>query len=224
MVKPSLRTMVGFLGALPREGWALNSLTSEARLGVYAESFARFVERIAGDRARYPFDRARCAQQALRAFRRRLSLPGARRQLLAFLSTPDWTATLRETITSRPPSASSSGPPYYIPTVVIHGAEDPLSPPANGERVSAAIPGSRLILVEGMGHPLLPALRKRYVGWIAQNIRAGEAAAAQRGELSSYGKVNPSQTASPSSDLPANTGGSADSKANELPTGANSKL
>jgi pimeloyl-ACP methyl ester carboxylesterase len=40
------------------------------------------------------------------------------------------------------------------PTLVIHGTDDPMFPPAHGEALAAAIPGARLLLVEGLGHEL----------------------------------------------------------------------
>ncbi len=48
------------------------------------------------------------------------------------------------------------------PTLVIHGPEDPLIPPAGGKDTAAHIPGAELMLVDGMGHdfpaPLVGAL------------------------------------------------------------------
>lgn len=41
-----------------------------------------------------------------------------------------------------------------LPTLVIHGDADILVPVENGRRMAAAIPGSRLLEIEGMGHDL----------------------------------------------------------------------
>jgi pimeloyl-ACP methyl ester carboxylesterase len=41
-----------------------------------------------------------------------------------------------------------------VPTLVIHGVEDILIPAGNGRLVAAAVPGARLIEIEGMGHDL----------------------------------------------------------------------
>jgi pimeloyl-ACP methyl ester carboxylesterase len=41
-----------------------------------------------------------------------------------------------------------------IPVLVIHGTDDPLVPVEGGKETAAAIPGARLILIEGMGHDL----------------------------------------------------------------------
>lgn len=49
-----------------------------------------------------------------------------------------------------------------VPTLVIHGLDDTLISPSGGERTAELVPGSRLVLVEDMGHdrpqPLWPQL------------------------------------------------------------------
>jgi len=42
------------------------------------------------------------------------------------------------------------------PTVVVHGADDPLVPAEGGRDTAAAIPGARLVEIPGMGHTLPP--------------------------------------------------------------------
>ncbi|GAA1553325.1 alpha/beta hydrolase [Actinomadura kijaniata] len=41
-----------------------------------------------------------------------------------------------------------------VPTLVLHGADDPLIKPSAGRRVAARVPGARLALLPGMGHDL----------------------------------------------------------------------
>ena len=41
-----------------------------------------------------------------------------------------------------------------IPSLVIHGDEDPLVPLAGGKATADAIPGAKFIIVKGMGHVL----------------------------------------------------------------------
>lgn len=43
-------------------------------------------------------------------------------------------------------------PLVKVPTVVIHGSEDPIFPPDHGKALAAAIPGSKYVPVKGMGH------------------------------------------------------------------------
>jgi pimeloyl-ACP methyl ester carboxylesterase len=45
-----------------------------------------------------------------------------------------------------------------VPTVVLHGADDPLVPPLGGEATAEAIPGAELRVIPGMGHDLPPGL------------------------------------------------------------------
>jgi pimeloyl-ACP methyl ester carboxylesterase len=40
------------------------------------------------------------------------------------------------------------------PALVIHGADDPLFPPAHGEALAREIPGARLLVIDGLGHEL----------------------------------------------------------------------
>jgi pimeloyl-ACP methyl ester carboxylesterase len=44
-----------------------------------------------------------------------------------------------------------------VPALVVHGTNDPLFPLPHGEALAAAIPGARLLVVEGMGHQVPPA-------------------------------------------------------------------
>jgi pimeloyl-ACP methyl ester carboxylesterase len=41
-----------------------------------------------------------------------------------------------------------------VPTLVIHGADDPLVPVEGGKDTAEAIPGAELMIIEGMGHDL----------------------------------------------------------------------
>jgi pimeloyl-ACP methyl ester carboxylesterase len=45
-----------------------------------------------------------------------------------------------------------------VPTVVIHGSVDPLITLSGGERTAELVPGAELIVLEGMGHDLPPAV------------------------------------------------------------------
>jgi pimeloyl-ACP methyl ester carboxylesterase len=50
------------------------------------------------------------------------------------------------------------------PTVVIHGKADKLMRPSGGKAIAAAIPGARLVLLDGMGHDLPEPLFEQIVG------------------------------------------------------------
>jgi pimeloyl-ACP methyl ester carboxylesterase len=42
------------------------------------------------------------------------------------------------------------------PTLVVHGTDDPLFPPAHGEALAREIPGARLLILPGVGHEVPP--------------------------------------------------------------------
>jgi pimeloyl-ACP methyl ester carboxylesterase len=86
-----------------------------------------------------PFDEARARRKAERAVDRCFYPDGAMRQLAAIFAAPDRTAGLGR---------------LTIATLVIHGENDPLVPPANGRQTAAALPRARLIMIPGMGHAL----------------------------------------------------------------------
>ena len=71
-------------------------------------------------------DEAGVRERAAAAWDRGLHAPGRVRQLAAIVTAPDRTAALRA---------------VRVPTVVIHGAADPLVSPVGGESTAAAIPG-----------------------------------------------------------------------------------
>jgi pimeloyl-ACP methyl ester carboxylesterase len=58
-----------------------------------------------------------------------------------------------------------------VPTVVIHGEDDPLVNVSGGEATAKAIPGADLLVIPGMGHDQPPALWDRIIGAIVANAR-----------------------------------------------------
>lgn len=81
---------------------------------------------------------------------------GPRRQLAAVIDTGD----LRKNFTRK----------ISAPTLVIHGSEDPLAPPAGGVDVSKNIKGARLEIIEGMGHDIPKKFRPRIAGLIVEHF------------------------------------------------------
>ena len=65
-------------------------------------------------------------------------------------------------------------PTIRVPTLVVHGLADKLRDASGGRATAAAIPGSELVLVEGMGHNLPPALWERIADHILDVVRKGE--------------------------------------------------
>lgn len=58
-----------------------------------------------------------------------------------------------------------------IPTLVIHGSEDPLIPVACAKDIARTVPGATLLIIEGMGHALgdTPEIWPRLVDAIARH-------------------------------------------------------
>lgn len=59
-----------------------------------------------------------------------------------------------------------------IPALVVHGRDDPLVPVAAGRDTAANIPGSKLEIIEGMGHNIPLPLVPRFVTLIAQHAHS----------------------------------------------------
>jgi len=88
---------------------------------------------------------------------------GSGRQLAAITASGDRTARLRS---------------ISVPTVVVHGTKDKLVNPSGGAATAKAIPGARLVRIEGMGHDLPRGAWPQIIGAIAENaVRAGRPAA-----------------------------------------------
>ena len=108
-----------------------------------------------------PAHRPDLARQKTRleaAVRRAYRPAGTARQLLAIVADGDRSAMLKT---------------IRQPTRVIHGADDPLVPPAAGQQLAQLIPGATLDLVPGMCHDLPLALLPRLADGIA--LAAGRA-------------------------------------------------
>lgn len=84
---------------------------------------------------------------------------GARRQLAAIIETGD----LRRQFTRK----------IATPTLVIHGSEDPLAPPAGGVDIYKNIKGADLEIIEGMGHDIPKKFRVRIAARIVGHFGAG---------------------------------------------------
>ncbi|HJL02689.1 MAG TPA: alpha/beta hydrolase [Polyangiaceae bacterium LLY-WYZ-15_(1-7)] len=93
------------------------------------------------------FDEARVRALAARGFDLQAHVPGlqrqqgAARQLVALLASGPRVEAL---------------PGVEAPSLVVHGAEDPLVPLEAGEQTAALIPGAELLVLEGMGHDVAP--------------------------------------------------------------------
>ena len=86
---------------------------------------------------------------------------GAGRQLLAILASGSRTSILGR---------------ITAPTLILHGAEDPLVPVAAARDLHRRMPGSRMEIFAGMGHDLPRALIPAITGHIIDHLQRAEAA------------------------------------------------
>ena len=103
----------------------------------------------------YPYDEADIREHAAADYDRSFHPAGMARQLAAVVTQPDRTVALGNII---------------VPTLVIHGADDPLVDPSGGRATADAVPGSQLKVVPGMGHDIPPALYGEIVASMVENF------------------------------------------------------
>lgn len=103
----------------------------------------------------FPFDEERMRLHEIRAYKRSYYPQGFARQLMAIMVQGD-----------RKPMLSS----IKVPTLVIHGSEDPHVPVEEGRDTAEAIPGAELLIIEGMGHSIyIPETWPQIVEAIVKN-------------------------------------------------------
>lgn len=100
------------------------------------------VQKVIGSPA-FPVDDATLHANATRAFERAFHPIGVGRQFMAIVASGGRRARLAS---------------VRLPTLIIHGRQDPLVPFPCGEATAAAIPGAELLAIDGMGHDLPPPL------------------------------------------------------------------
>jgi pimeloyl-ACP methyl ester carboxylesterase len=120
----------------------------------YVESYVKAWAVLNGDQL--PFDVARTTWTAALSFDRGLNRDGVSRQMLAIFASGNRTKALGD---------------VRLPTLVIHGTNDPLVPPEAGHATARAVPGATLVLVEGMGHTLPRQAWPQIIDAIAAHAR-----------------------------------------------------
>jgi pimeloyl-ACP methyl ester carboxylesterase len=107
-------------------------------------------------------DEAETRKMAALSYDRGINPAGSGRQLGAINASGDRTPRLKE---------------IRVPTLVIHGTKDKLVSPSGGRATAKAIPGAKLLTIEGMGHDLPRGAWPRIIDGIAETAaRAGEPA------------------------------------------------
>jgi pimeloyl-ACP methyl ester carboxylesterase len=104
----------------------------------------------------FAFDEERIREKAGQAYDRGLSPEGTTRQLAAIFAS----GSRKEALKS-----------VRVPTLVIHGDSDPLIPVEGGIDTAQAIPGAQLMIIEGMGHDLPPAIWPQVIDAISKHAK-----------------------------------------------------
>jgi pimeloyl-ACP methyl ester carboxylesterase len=110
-----------------------------------------------------PFDRGRVRDMAARSYDRGRDPAGPGRQLGAILASGDRTSQLRA---------------IRAPTLVIHGSNDRMVATSGGRATARAIPGARLMIIDGMGHDLPEAAWPQLLDAVAGHAHSADRAAA----------------------------------------------
>jgi len=104
----------------------------------------------------FPGDTDELRQRIARSVHRAYHPAGVARQLLAIMAAGDRRRQLRTIV---------------APTLVIHGAADPLLPVAAGRDTARNIPGAQLLVIDGMGHDLPAGVLPRLAQAIGTHCR-----------------------------------------------------
>ncbi|SDF39567.1 Pimeloyl-ACP methyl ester carboxylesterase [Blastococcus aurantiacus] len=107
----------------------------------------------------FPFDEEAVRARAGLAYDRGHDPAGVARQMAAIVTSPDRTADLGK---------------VAVPTLVIHGSDDALVNVSGGRATAAAVPGSELVVIDGMGHDLPRALWPELTERITAHIKRAE--------------------------------------------------
>jgi pimeloyl-ACP methyl ester carboxylesterase len=108
----------------------------------------------------FPFDEGKIRERAGRLYDRAFYPDGTARQLAAIVAHGSRAERLRD---------------VRAPTLVIHGADDPLVPLAGGQHTAQSIPGAELLVIAGMGHDLPEGAWPTLVGAISEHTAKAEA-------------------------------------------------
>jgi pimeloyl-ACP methyl ester carboxylesterase len=109
----------------------------------------------------FPRDESYIRERAGRSYDRGYDVRAGGRQLGAIVASADRTEQLRT---------------IQAPTLVIHGTVDKMIKPSGGRATARAIPGARLLEIEGMGHDLPRGVWPRILDAVSEHARAADGA------------------------------------------------
>ena len=103
---------------------------------------------------RFPQTEEKLRKRAGDTYDRGVSRAGVLRQMMAVLTQPDRTNGLAG---------------LSVPTLVMHGLADRMVHVSGGRATAAAVPGARVVMIEGWGHDMPPALFPTFTRAIRSN-------------------------------------------------------
>jgi len=104
----------------------------------------------------FPFEETRARTFIEKSYDRSYYPQGAVRQNIALIANGD----RRESLST-----------IAVPTLVIHGADDPLIPVEGGKDTAQVIPGASLLIINGMGHDMPKGVWAKIVDAISNHTR-----------------------------------------------------
>lgn len=141
-------------------------LTRSSESGTRAENIARTVDLVGAiGSPTHGYSEEYLYAYLSRSYDRSHYTPGVGRQLWAVLGSGDRTELL---------------PQITMPTLVIHGEDDPLVPVAHGRHTAELVPDAELLVVEEMGHALEPYFLPEITGALLDHFAAVSATLAAR--------------------------------------------
>ena len=115
----------------------------------YIESSVQIWHRIGSPG--YPLSDDRIRLRAAETYDRGITASGTMRQMVAIMAQPNRAPKLRA---------------LKVPSLVVHGLADKMVHVSGGRATAAAIPGAELLVIDGMGHDLPPALFETFADGI----------------------------------------------------------
>lgn len=115
--------------------------------------FSQYVWKVISG-SRYPVDQDLVRKWAELSYERGLNQEGVARQFAAIVASGSRKEALGK---------------INVPTLIIHGDEDPLFPLQCGLETAKAIPGAKLEVIEGMGHSIPPDLWPKLIDLLASH-------------------------------------------------------
>ncbi|MFC4944213.1 alpha/beta fold hydrolase [Pseudonocardia sp. GCM10023141] len=149
-------------GAQPEAMRALTAAPPTTREGMAEHAVA--TARVIGSTG-FDLDEGWLRDRGRRAFDIGVDPAGLSRQTAAALTARDRTPALRS---------------LRVPTLVVHGAVDPLCDVSGGRATAAAVPDADLMVVDGLGHDLPPGFWPSLVDVVMSIVQRGERRAAGR--------------------------------------------